>query len=638
MIRRCLGILACLVLVVAVAVLARGWVLPEAVHQDWTEVVPGVRRSAGIPAAYALVDGEAALLIDAPHGANLQSLKQRGVRQIELVLLTHHHRDTCAQAERLLMENVPVRAPKAAADWLLPDQVSKYWDDSLPLRNSRTAYLVLPVGLHGVRCDLEDGQEMKWRGWKLRVIATPGHSRDHVSFLAFRATSESPRILFCGDALAAPGKLCSPYTTDWDHWTDAGLKPAAESLRKLAETRPDVLCPAHGGPILKDCVAALTLTADAIAEGGFLKSFERYTKDRLGNAPAYSFLAKEQAATSGEKPWSQLSPHLFLTGNTYALVSKDDRLMVFDPWGKRSVDQVQKLRADRKLGPVELVMFSHAHFDHYDGVYDLPGRESYQVWSLDQVATPLADPLYFRAPYLDIRPVNFDRRLRDGETAAWREYSFRFHHFPGQTAFTMAVETCIDGKKCVFTADNFFHQDQFSGSGGWMGLNRSWPLPYAASARKVLEIGPEWVLAEHGGAFVFNAEDFRRRAQWGEAAAKAADALSPSGQHRQDWDPHRVHIEPLVHRGRPGATIQWTFVANNPSTAPQRLKLTLEGRGLLADQSWTMDAKAESETRLTGHLALPDKLPAGRHVFAIRVEQGDSVDPSDAFAVLEVLP
>jgi glyoxylase-like metal-dependent hydrolase (beta-lactamase superfamily II) len=65
-------------------------------------------------------------------------------------------------------------------------------------------------------------------------------------------------------------------------------------------------------------------------------------------------------------------------------------------------------------------------------------------------------------------------------------------------------------KRCYFTADNFFHQDTFSGSGGWMGLNRSSPPMYAASAQKVLDAAPEWVVAEHGGPFEFSAEDFRR--------------------------------------------------------------------------------------------------------------------------------
>ena len=44
-----------------------------------------------------------------------------------------------------------------------------------------------------------------------------------------------------------------------------------------------------------------------------------------------------------------------------------------------------------------------------------------------------------------------------------------------------------------------------------MGLNRSSPAVYGLSAKKVLDIAPEWVLAEHGGPYVFDAEDYRRR-------------------------------------------------------------------------------------------------------------------------------
>ena len=62
-------------------------------------------------------------------------------------------------------------------------------------------------------------------------------------------------------------------------------------------------------------VAALTQTAAVVEEVGFLKSFERFTKERLGNAPQYRFLAKEQAQSNGSKPWSRVAEHLWLTGN-----------------------------------------------------------------------------------------------------------------------------------------------------------------------------------------------------------------------------------------------------------------------------------------------------------------------------------
>jgi glyoxylase-like metal-dependent hydrolase (beta-lactamase superfamily II) len=607
----------------------------------WIEVAPGVWRTAELPAGYALIDGDTALLVGAPRDA--AGLKAQGVDRVDAVLLHHHFRDTCAAARQFLAAGVPVRAAPGAAEWLTRANVAKYWQTSLPMRGSRGAYLVPAVGFDGIDFSLADQQTIAWHGWSLQVVAAPGSSHQQVAFGARRGSS-GPRLLFCGDALAAAGKLWAPYTTDWDHWTDAGLTPAAQSLRKLAALQPTLLLPAHGEPIVKDAAIVLRRTADAVEEMAFLKSFERFTKQRLRQAPEYRFLAQEQVASNGSKPWTRISEHLFNTGNTYVLVSREDNAyLVIDPWDNSakvgSHLQLPKLKQERRLGRLEVVMFSHAHFDHYDGIYSLHEREpGFQTWALDQVARPLAEPFLLRAPFLDRRPTKFDRLLKDGETAAWREYSFRFHHLPGQTEFTMGVETTIDGKRCFFTADNFFHQDQFSGSGGWMGLNRSYPLPYAASAQKVLNAAPEWVLAEHGGPFEFNAEDFRRRVLWGQTSAAAADAICPSGQHRHDWDPNRVHIEPLVQPAQPGALLKATLVADNP--LPRNVKLTavLAGRGEFVDQAWQLDVPAGGTLRREFSLQLTDKIPAGRQVFTLSVRESNRPDPSDAFLVVDVTP
>ncbi len=409
-------------------------------------------------------------------------------------------------------------------------------------------------------------------------------------------------------------------------------------MRRLIEQKPDVLCPTHGPVVAKDAAAALKQTVAAVEETGFLKSFERYTKERVGNPPAYRFLAREQAQSNGSKPWSQVSAHLWLTGNTYVLTSKDGPSLMIDPWDKRSADQFAKLQKDQAVGPLEVVMFSHAHYDHYDGIYDLPDRDRFAVWTLDTVSRPLAEPARWRAPFIDIRPVKFDRTPRDGETLAWREYRFRFRHLPGQSYYTMGVETTIDGKTCFFTADNFFHQDMFSGSGGWMGLNRSSPLLYAASAQQVLDARPEWVLAEHGGPFEFSAEDFRRRVAWGQAAGQAADALCPSGDHRADWDPHRVHVEPLMQKAKPGDAINATLVAANPLPRKDKLTAVLEGRGLTADQTWELEIAAGGNVQRDLRVRLADGIAAGRHVFALRVNGAAGADGSDAFFVVDVAP
>src|SRR5262249_31422644 len=288
---------------------------------------------------------------------------------------------------------------------------------------------------------------------------------------------------------------------------------------------------------------------------------------------------------------------------------------------------------------IEVVLCSHAHFDHYDGAYTLLDRDKPQVWTLEQVAGPIADPSWLRAPFLDARPLRIDRQFKEGETGRWREYTFKFHFLPGQTKFTMGVETTLPGlNKVLFTGDNWFHQDLYSGTGGWMGLNRSSPLDYAASAEKVVRIKPDWVLAEHGGAFEYSAGDSRRRIEWGRAGAKAADALSPSGNHRRDWSPHGVHFEPILQKAKASETIKGVLVGHNPLGRREKWTVALEGRGLTPDQSWELEAPGGGTVRRDVTLRLGDMLTAGRHVFALRVTGVAGPDPSDAFLAIDVGP
>ena len=603
--------------------------------KSWVKLAEGVYRTKASPHSYALVDGNKALLIDATIAP--AKVEELGAKSVEVVLLTHHHRDTAEFAAEYRTKKVAVRAPKESADWLTPENVTKFWKDSIPLRNSRTAYFVLPEGVPGVDCTIEDGKAIDFGRWTVTPIATPGHSRDHFAYRMRRAgKTDGPDFLFCGDAFHSPGKLWTPFTTDWDHWTDVGLKPTAESLRKMAKLNPSHLCPAHGPVLEKDIGNALEDTAKLVDEAAFFKSFERYTKDRLKDAPKYDFLVpKEQIASAGDKPWAKVSDHLWITGNTYVLKAKDgDGILVLDPWGQRSADQVEKLRKDEKLGTVEVVAFSHAHYDHFDGIHVLQGREKCEVWGLKSVAVPLKDPLLLRAPFLDPRPIKFTKEIANTETAMWGGYSFKFHDLPGQSRFTCGIEVTIDSKRCLFTADNFFHQDQFSGTGGWMGLNRSSPAVYGQSAQKVLDLAPEWILAEHGGPYVFNAEDYKRRVKWGEAAGKACDALCVTDSHLRDWTPHRMSLQPVLQTVKVGGEINLQIELGEDGTPDPGMNITLLGRGIFPDKQINFRANAKRVTTMT----VREETPPGRYIFWVRTTctiQG--AEPTDLYFAVDVV-
>lgn len=612
--------LLALTLLVVVAWLSGGGQNPATPQPAlaWAKVHDGgtftVYRANTTPAAYLIAVGKNGLLIDCPG-----ELPEPPVA-VRRILLTHHHRDGCDGVPRF--ESAIASAPKASVEWLTPANVARFWKESIPLRNSRTGYFVHPTGLE-VACDLTDGQVFGFEGVKIEVVATPGHSPDHVCF----AVND---LLFLGDAMTGGGKLWTPFTTDWDHWQDVGLKPAAASLRKLAARNPAKLFPARGPVVSVNPVALLEATAKTVDEAGFLKSFTRFT-DRLGNPPRYDYLVPDkQPMSNGSQPWAKVSDSLWITGNTYVLKSsRSNGLMVIDPWGTRGVEQIEKLRKAENLGPVEVVTFSHAHYDHFDGVYTLPVKGEYKIWGLDLVAEPLKAPFRYRAPFLDERPIEFDREFRDGQTGTWREYEFKFHHFPGQSYFTAAMECIIDGKRCLFTADNFFHQAMYSGSGGWMGMNRSSPLLYARSAKTVLGLKPEWVLAEHGGPFVFDAEDFRRRVAWGEAGAKACDALCVTGDHRLDWSPHTVSVSPILVKAKPGDEVRCELTV---APSPQPVEVTFRS-AWAGEKSFRVVAGAKASKVVT--LRVPKDAKPGRVVIPVTV-RGEFGEVADPFLAVDV--
>lgn len=462
------------------------------------------------------------------------------------IILARHDRHVSEPALLWAKSGVTVAAPPGLKEVLLPNKVQEHWRSLIPLRSSRCLYF---MPYEGLNCE-QLPELTTWGPWKLKTIPLPGPSPDHFGFLISKSTEPNQTLLYCGNLCTGQGKIFAPFTTDWDHWTDQGLLAHSQSLDTARNLGATILVPSMGPIIAESTGLFLEDLKKRVNETGFLKSFERFTKKRLGSPPNYRFLAREQAESNGAKPWSQLSPHLWITGNTYILVSRSGDFIVVDPWDPHSAKQIPKLKNQENLGNLEGILCTHAHFDHFDGAYTqlnvMGGKKRPTLWSHALVAEPLENPFRYWAPFLDERPLVFDKKMETGEGFTWREYSFRFFDFPGQTRFTQAIHTTIDGRICLFTGDNFFHQDQFSGSGGWMGLNRSTPLAYSLSAKKVLELAPEWVLAEHGGPFEFHPEDFRRRVEWGQAAAKAADSLCLSGNHLVDWNPHGVRWEPIA--------------------------------------------------------------------------------------------
>jgi glyoxylase-like metal-dependent hydrolase (beta-lactamase superfamily II) len=137
---------------------------------------------------------------------------------VALVLLTHRHHDHAGGARRFAeLTGAPVRA----------------LDPSLVLGSEA----------------LGDGEVVAAAGVELRVVATPGHTSDSLSFLL--DGPDGVRAVLTGDTILGRG------TTVIAH-PDGALGPYLDSLRRLAGLAPaTAVLPGHG-PELPDAPAVAT--------------------------------------------------------------------------------------------------------------------------------------------------------------------------------------------------------------------------------------------------------------------------------------------------------------------------------------------------------------------------------------------
>jgi len=132
-------------------------------------------------------------------------------RKLKLIVLSHHHPDHVGGVDAV---RARYRVPVAAH----PE-----------------------CGKH-VRLDvtLADGERIPLapglRSWDLRVVHTPGHTRDHVCL--FHEPSGS---LFCGDHVAGSGTVVIDPP-------DGDMRAYLDSLDELVALSPKILYPAHGSP------------------------------------------------------------------------------------------------------------------------------------------------------------------------------------------------------------------------------------------------------------------------------------------------------------------------------------------------------------------------------------------------------
>ncbi|KAJ2451708.1 Beta-lactamase-like protein 2 [Coemansia sp. RSA 2336] len=143
--------------------------------------------------------------------------------RISQILLTHWHADHTGGISSLLEMSDIVTAECSVFKHKMPtdkDDVS-----------SQLSLAISQNQLH----DIADQQVFTCDSWNLQAVYTPGHTDDHMSFLATREPRDEQRLLLTGDLVLGRG------TTIVDK-----LIPYMDSLKRIRGIRPTMLLPGHG--------------------------------------------------------------------------------------------------------------------------------------------------------------------------------------------------------------------------------------------------------------------------------------------------------------------------------------------------------------------------------------------------------
>ncbi|MCC6580741.1 MAG: MBL fold metallo-hydrolase [Phycisphaeraceae bacterium] len=461
------------------------------------QILPGLFTLADGCQVYAFVRGDAALVIDFGSGRIVPALRNIGVRKVDAVLITHPHREQVHGLSRWRGEALAV----ADAEPFLSQEGVRAFHRRPPESPVPTTCEPLARGLPRVRCCLSASQDYYWHEHRVRVVPTPGHTPAAVTYLI---DWDAHRVALCGDAVCAGGTIRQPHHLEWSHYRTDGERAARQGLQELRSRAIDMILPSHGRPILEHPERDLDLAIRRL--------------DKLA-------LLRDCIAPNQRVDWfavSVLTPHVCRVlpslhqfgNNGYFLVSRTGEALVIDA-NPGDVEAIRWLMRHTGATRVGVAMATHYHGDHANGLAAMRDELGAAIWIPQGIATILRKPSAWALPFKP-QPLHghVERLLANASTAGWHEYRLCTWDFPGQTRYHHAFATTIDGRRVLFSGDNFFPTDRWGGSGGCCAANHSSPECYARSARKVLRWKPDLLCAGHRAIFPYCPGFFRRVLRW----------------------------------------------------------------------------------------------------------------------------
>jgi glyoxylase-like metal-dependent hydrolase (beta-lactamase superfamily II) len=512
---------------------------------------------------YVLRQGDSALLVDIGDGTVLEHLAEIGVKRVEWVLFTNHHREQCQGALKLKEWKAKLAAPEA--ERALFERPASFRKMS-PRLNDRftvhgTSYVrpsVDPIALDRTfsKMDVFD-----WRGHEFVCAETRGNSPGAMSYLL---NVGGRWLVFSGDVMLAGARMHNWFDTEWDYSFAAGIYAQHNSAALLEEYDPYCLLPSHGEIVrrpkaeLQQFQKKLRRLERLVVRGYEVDTFAPATQDDLSKPTSVPFV------------W-QVTPHIFkFKGPNYypnfVLILADDGHGLLVDCGlfeQAFLDRSIELMRERLgLKQIDAVLITHMHGDHFLDAPHLREKWGAKIWALDRMVDQIERPERYdyvapiQAYGKGFDSVRIDRRFGEGERFNWGGYQLTVDWMPGQTEFAMCLNGVIDGRNVAFTGDNIFGNPRDSKQSGHEAIvaRNSGILEegYIYGAEYLHRLKPDLILGGHSFVMDRPAGLISRYRKWAYEIRSAFQSLSPDADYRYWFDPFWVRADPYRISIKPG--------------------------------------------------------------------------------------
>ncbi len=515
-------------------------------------IQPNIYRLQDACNVYLLKSGTSGILIDAGSEKLTDALKGVGVKQIDWILHTHYHRDQCLGSAALKNSGANIAIGKSEEEYLQPtvSQLPINLSDRYLLSNELSDYgrRMEPFQKPGVDRVLSEGEVIEWNQYSIRVIDTPGHTKGSVSYLV---EVDGKLICFSGDLIIRGGYIHNFYSMQWIYLQNPGIDSSIISIDKIGQLNPELMLPSHGYEITEPLADLLKL------------------KSRL--LEVQKQLAPNRAARWNWANFVQVSAHVIQDCGTTSqiIISETGDALLFDCGADFTPERLSEAKRMFGIKRISVIIPSHWHYDHIDGIPALAAFEGAEVWVWEKLREHVEHPENYLTTCWSKIKFKADRILSEGEIFEWGGYSFRVYHNPVHMEEQMGLSALVDGIKFYLIADgSSINREGFMRSSIHCYNGISTHTGLIKTAQSFYEADPYICLPAHSNGFATHNDTRQEFREWTLKTTDAITNLLPPGQSETGFNPYWASFYPAKITMSPGQEKQVVLNIINRANHP----------------------------------------------------------------------